>query len=145
MGVRYLSGWHRLLVQTCEHASNGLKRGRLDGSLALMSREQTMDERTFDFTPDRRRQQVMAVIALIMDAIGKHIPDDGHSRKHATYDLLDALDGAGIDIITNDDRAKAGLPPRGPKGWTDQELKILDLKRMEAMLAPMPPLIVPRL
>jgi len=103
-----------------------------------------MDElKAFDFTPDRRRHQVMAIVALVMDAIGKHIPDDGHSHKHATYDLLEALDKAGIDIITEEDRARAGLPPRGPKGWTHQELQIMDHKRLMVMLEPLPPMIVP--
>lgn len=101
-----------------------------------------MDLRTLDFAPDRQRMQIQAIAALVMSAVGKHIPDDGSSHKHAVYDLIDALDKAGIEIITADDRAKAGLPPRSFKGWTEQELHILENQRMLAMLSPMPPLIV---
>lgn len=94
--------------------------------------------------PDRRYRQIHAVAHMIMSAIGKHIPDDGHSRRHAVEDLLNALDTAGIDIITNEDRARAGLPPRGELGWTDQELHIIDLMRQRALLEPMQPVIIPR-
>lgn len=95
-----------------------------------------------DFTIDRQRQQTMAVVHFVMQAIGKHIPDDGSSRKHATYDLFDALDKAGVEIITAEHRVATGLPPRGPKGWTNQELQIMEAKRMQAMLAPMPSFIM---
>lgn len=101
-----------------------------------------MDYKGTDFTPDRQRNQTMAVAHFIMQAIGKHIPDDGSSRKYAMYDLIEALDKAGVDIITAEHRTAAGLPPRGPKGWTDHELRILEAKRMELLLSPMPPLIL---
>lgn len=91
-----------------------------------------------DLTPDRQRMQTMAMVAFVMNAIGKHIPDDGSSHKRATYDLFDALQNAGVDVITAEHRKAAGLPPRGPMGWTDQELHIMEQKRIEAMLSPMP-------
>jgi hypothetical protein len=96
-----------------------------------------------DYVPDRQRRQIQAIAHLIMDAIGKHIPDDGNSRKHALYDLFDALEKAGIDIITKEDREAAGLAPRGPKGWTVTELQVMEAKRMEALLRPPPPMIFP--
>jgi hypothetical protein len=101
-----------------------------------------MEYKAIDTTPDRQRNQTMAVAHFIMQAIGKHIPDDGSSRKYAMYDLVEALDKAGVDIITAEHRANAGLLPRGPKGWTNHELQVLEAKRMEALLSPMPPFIV---
>lgn len=91
-----------------------------------------------DYSPDRRRVQINAIIAFVMDAIGKHIPDDGHSRKHAVYDLQDALARAGVEIITEQERLNAGLPPRNERGWTQEELRILDARIMKAMLEPAP-------
>lgn len=101
-----------------------------------------MSDDRFDFTPDRQRQQVMAVAHLAMQAVRKHIPEA--LWKRATLDLCEALDAAGIDIITAEDRAKAGLEPRSAKGWTPTELQIMDAKRVEAMLGPIQPLIVPK-
>lgn len=101
-----------------------------------------MEYKAIDMTPDRQRNQTLAVAHFIMQAIGKHIPDDGSSHKYAMHDLIEALDKAGVDIITAENRVNAGLPPRGPKGWTDHELRILEAKRVEALLAPMPPMLV---
>ena len=105
-----------------------------------------MEKTMFDddqFVPDRQRRQIDAIVHLVMEAVRKHIPDEGNAHKHAVYDLRDALESAGIDIITNEEREKAGLPPRGPKGWTYEELKVLEVKRMEALLRPLPPMIFP--
>jgi predicted methyltransferase len=93
-----------------------------------------------DFTIDRQRQQTMAVVHFVMETVNKYIsPDD---REHAHHELFEALDKAGVDIITAEHRAAAGLPPRSPKGWTRDELHIMEAKRIEALLAPRPPLIV---
>lgn len=100
------------------------------------------DLRAIDMTPDRQSNQTMAVTHFVMKALDEYIPRD--LQKYATRALFDALQEAGVDIITNENRIEAGLPPRGPKGWTDWELKVLDLKRQEAMLAPMQPLILPQ-
>lgn len=94
--------------------------------------------------PDRRRAQINAIVALVMDAIDKHIPDDGHSRKHAAYDLIDALQKTGASFFTEQDRREAGLPPRDDYGWTQQELAVMDSRLLKAMLEPVPPIIVSR-
>jgi hypothetical protein len=85
---------------------------------------------------DKQSDQVASVAALVMGAISKHIPDDGHSRGDAMTDLVSALHDATIDIITQEDRAKAGLPPRSAAGWTDQELRIIDAMRIQEMMLP---------
>ena len=85
---------------------------------------------------DKQSDQVASVAALVMGAISKHIPDDGHSRDDAMTDLVSALHDATIDIITKEDRAKAGLPPRSAAGWTDQELRIIDAMRIQEMMLP---------
>lgn len=82
----------------------------------------------------------MAVVHFVMQAIGKYVPNN--DLKYAHRELFDALQAAGVDIITNEDRTKAGLPPRGPMGWTSRELQILEAKWMEALLSPMPPIIM---
>lgn len=96
------------------------------------------------FRPDRRRAQINCMVALVMDAIGKHIPDDGSSHKRATYDLMDALYKTGASFFTEEDRRQAGLMPRDETGWTREEFQIMDSKLTMAMLEPIPPMIVPR-
>ena len=99
-----------------------------------------MDYQAADFTPDRQRNQTMAVVHFVMTTMNKFIsPDD---RDYAHRELFEAIQKAGVDIITSEHRASAGLPPRSPMGWTDHELKVLEMKRMEALLAPIPPMIM---
>lgn len=57
-------------------------------------------------------------------------------------DLLEFCEREGIEILTDQDRKFAGLPPRGPLGWTEQELQILELRRQEVMLSPLAPVIM---
>jgi hypothetical protein len=73
-----------------------------------------------DFTIDRQRQQTMSMVHFVMSTVSKYIaPDD---REYAHHALYEALDKAGVEVIMPEHRAAAGLPPRGPKGWTYQEL-----------------------
>lgn len=93
---------------------------------------------------DRRRVRADAITAHIMHAIGKYLCDhgdvDGH--KEASRALFDMLFQAGADIVTDIDRSKAGLPPRDHNGLTREELQIMEAKRIEAMLSPVPPMIL---
>ena len=99
-----------------------------------------MDDKATDYTIDRQRQQTMAVVHFVMTTVNKYISPD--EREYAYHELFEAIQKAGVDIITADHRAAAGLPPRGPKGWTDHELQVLEAKRMEMLLAPHPPMII---
>jgi hypothetical protein len=49
-----------------------------------------------------------------------------------------ALYRAGAEIITEQDRASAGLPPRDENGWTEEELSIMELHLRAMMLAAVP-------
>ena len=62
--------------------------------------------------------------------------------REASRELFAMFYEAGADIITDADRAAAGLLPRDKHGLTREELQILEAKRIQAMLAPLPPMIV---
>lgn len=96
--------------------------------------------------PEMRRNRASRLTAHIMHLIGKYLCDHGEERgpRNASETLFEAIYESGADIITDGDRATAGLPPRGAYGLTAEELRIMDAKRIQAMLAPMPPLIVPQ-
>lgn len=95
--------------------------------------------------PEKRRYRASQLTAHIMHLIGKYLCDHGEERgaRYASETLFEALYESGADIITDADRATAGLPPRGPYGITSEELRILEAKRMQAMLAPLPSFIMP--
>jgi hypothetical protein len=51
--------------------------------------------------------------------------------------LVDVLETAGVEVITDAERERAGLPPRGPEGWTAPELLALERAWLEALYKPM--------
>lgn len=103
-----------------------------------------LSSRDDDMTIDARYKRAQAMTAHVMHAIGKFITDEERDyHREATRALLDLFFDNGVDIITDQHRADAGLPPRGKKGWTQQELHIMEMKRIQAMLEPMPPIYIP--
>lgn len=90
-------------------------------------------------TIDRRRIRAQMLTAQILHIVGRHLSDEDHRNKalrEIAYELQEALERAGVEILTDDDRRAAGLPERGPEGWTIEELIILEEKRLEVMRRP---------
>lgn len=97
----------------------------------------------YQFTPELRRNKASALTAHVMNVISKYLCDHGaHGHRDASRALMQMFYESGADIITDADRAVAGLPERGPYGVTREELQIMETRRMKAMLEPMPPMIV---
>lgn len=93
---------------------------------------------------DLRRQRATVLAAEVMRLVDPYICEHGEARGHR--DVFDALYrmfwNGGFDIISDMDRAKAGLPPRGYSGWTADELRALERQRLVALMTP-PQMIVP--
>jgi hypothetical protein len=100
----------------------------------------------FGFVPELRRHHANALTAHIMQIVGRYLCEHGEAQgaRDASRELFEALYDSGAYIVTDADRAGAGLPMRGPYGLTREELKIMEMKRIEAMLAPTPPIMVQR-
>lgn len=103
-------------------------------------------ENRFGCVPELRRHHANALTAHIMQAIGdylcRHGEEDG--LREASAKLFEMIYESGAYVVTDADRQTAGLPMRGPYGLTTDELKILEMKRIEAMLSPVPPMIISR-
>lgn len=93
---------------------------------------------------DKRRMRAMALTSQIMHIIGKYVPRDVErdAMRDLHYELQDALEKAGAEIISDYDRQQCGLSPRGPDGWTMEEIVALEKRRLELMYAPMPPVFI---
>jgi|SRR6185369_2659214 len=96
--------------------------------------------------PNLRRHRAQALTAHVMQIINRYICDhdpehDFHSR--ASRDLYEAFCNAGVEVITDHERAMAGLAPRDEQGLTLQELQAIEYKRLEAMLRPIGGFIFP--
>lgn len=97
------------------------------------------DFSTHTLRSDRRRLRAMALEAEIMRIVAKYIPDDRRRDclRDLSRELFDKLHTEGVEIITDTTRAESGLPPRGPDGWTQDELLALEQRRLQVMMAPM--------
>jgi hypothetical protein len=113
-----------------------------------------------DVMPDRRRIRAEVIAHQIALAISPQIErlerlEDWACRQREDADkqgmrprhrldiyekIFEALYLAGAEVITDADRAAAGLEFRDAKGLTPTELRILEDRLIAAMLSPTPPL-----
>lgn len=87
----------------------------------------------------RRRRSDM-LTHEVMRRLERYIDRDAISAAHSQ--LRELFEEQGVDILTDYDRKEYGLPPRGPDGWTVEEIVALEQRRLELMYAPMPPMIL---
>ncbi len=83
---------------------------------------------------DKRRMRAEQMTHHILRALERHIPDS--ARHDAFYSVLELLYDEGVEVVTDHHRAELGLPPRGPDGWTDQEIVAMEHATMALMLKP---------
>lgn len=89
---------------------------------------------------DRRAMRAHALVAQIMHIVGKHFSREDDARKaqrDLSRELFDEFHEMGVEIISDYTRAEIGLPPRGPDGWTVEEIIELERRRLEVMRAPL--------
>ena len=84
---------------------------------------------------DKRRARAQQLAAHLFRAIEPHLAAVADHRD--VFDALYAIvHGEGWDIVTDADRASAGLPPRDEMGWTAAELHALEHARFQQLLGP---------
>jgi hypothetical protein len=96
-------------------------------------------KRTQDsFRVDLRRRRAEALVAMTMQAIDPFLNRQiDTARSDAFYALLDLFTTRGVEVLTDADRADAGLPCRGEDGWTPNELEALEKVRLATLLRPL--------
>ena len=93
-----------------------------------------------DMRPDRRRQRAQMFAAEVLRIVNRYVCDHGEENhdnmKHLHRELFGLFYNQGFDTVTDLDRANAGLPLRDDKGWTADELRMLEHARIAAMGRP---------
>ncbi len=87
---------------------------------------------------DLRRLRVQSLLAQIMHIVEEHICDHEprNHRREVTNKLYDLFATEGVEVLTDYTRQEAGLPPRGPDGWTLEEIIALEKRRLEILNRP---------
>lgn len=141
------------IVQTVAEAIDGVPVAATSREIARVAVEAyqaalwpPMDFGARTLTIDKRRTRADSLTAHIMHAIGEHLCRHGEAdgAREASRALFEMFYEAGVDIVTDLDRANAGLAPRDHSGMTRDELRIMEYKYIETMLRPMPPTILQR-
>lgn len=94
---------------------------------------------------DKRRLRAMALTSQIRQIVGKYVDPDRERdcMRDLTYELQEAMEKIGAEIVSDFDRQQYGLSPRGPDGWTMEEVIELEKRRLELMYSPLPTVIFP--
>lgn len=85
--------------------------------------------------PNMRKQRADELTHAILRTIRPFI--DGDREEDIYRALDDLLEKHGAEIVTDYTRKEAGLPPRGPDGWTVEEMMALEKRRLELLYAPL--------
>lgn len=88
---------------------------------------------------DRRRLRAAALTGFIIHTVAKYVCDCDRMHKPLRDlgdELFAGLHKEGAQIVSDYDREIAGLPPRGPDGWTTEELIALEKRHMELLMSP---------
>lgn len=80
----------------------------------------------------RADQAVASILHYILD---RYVPYA--CREDAHRDLYQKFAEVGAEIITDTHRQEAGLSPRGPDGWTLEEIAALEKRMLEQLTKPL--------
>lgn len=84
---------------------------------------------------DIRYMRALSVAHAIMQAIDPLLEWDNRRRVHDA--VIGVLMEKGVEVVTDYDRDRYGLPPRGPDGWTAQEIHAIEAARLALLYRPM--------
>lgn len=94
------------------------------------------------FRLNLREYKAKQLASAVMKELSDLIPD--RCRNEAWDRLVGLFAMKGAEILTDYDREQAGLSPRGPEGYTVDELIAIERRRL-AVLATPPSMIIPKL
>jgi len=92
---------------------------------------------------DLRRARATRLVAALMHELVGVLPDDRYIIRDVHDTLMRVLSNEGIEVISDANRQVLGLPPRGPDGWTAEEIVAMERRRMDEMLRPIS-MVVPK-
>jgi len=83
---------------------------------------------------NRRQIRAQMLTAQIMHILDRHLKDGAH--RDVARELEELFYARGAYVVTDAERAQAGLSPRDHHGLTIEELVAIEGRMMEALLMP---------
>lgn len=104
-----------------------------------MTATQTRERNSFRL--NLRENKAKQLASSVLNELDRLIPYD--CKNQVWEKLVDLFMMDGIEILTDHDREQAGLPPRGPEGWTTDELIALEKMRLDVLMKPIS-MVIPK-
>lgn len=101
-----------------------------------------MEDREDRYRLNLRRQRAEAMTAAILNEISPFM-DYEDRRRDIYYAIFELLNKEGAEVITDHTRQELGLPPRDGYGWTADEIRAYEMRRLELLLRPSTMLVDP--
>ncbi len=90
--------------------------------------------------PNLRRLRASQLSAMVIQVVAKHADPDALNAIHV--ELYQMFHDHGAELISDFDRQQHGMSPRGPDGWTAEEMLLLERFRVLALQNSMKPIMV---
>jgi hypothetical protein len=101
-----------------------------------------MEDREDRYRLNLRRKRAEAMTVAILSEISRFL--DYEDRRRDIYDaIFELLNKEGVEVITDHTRQELGLPPRDGYGWTADEIRAYEMRRLELMMRPFTMLVDP--
>jgi hypothetical protein len=85
---------------------------------------------------DLRRRRADALTSAVLQELDlRGFPRE--IKREVYRALTDVFMREGVEVLSDYTRAEIGLPPRGPDGWTLEEMLALERVRLDAITRPM--------
>lgn len=101
-----------------------------------------MEDREDRYRLNLRRRRAEAMTAAILNEISPFL-DYEDRRRDIYYAIFELLNKDGVEVITDNTRQEIGLPPRDGYGWTADEIRAYEMRRLELMMRPFSMLVDP--
>lgn len=94
----------------------------------------------WQFVTDFRLHRARQLTVMILNIVGKFMCEHGNSQgyRDAERALFEVFHAEGVEIVTDQMRAEAGLPRRGEKGLSRPELLALEAQWLAEVGRPKP-------
>lgn len=81
-----------------------------------------------------RQVRAESLAHAVFSAIEQYV--DPRDTRHCIYAIAKLFTEKGVEVLTDLDRERYGLPPRDENGWTQQDIVVLEILRSLAIIKP---------
>jgi len=90
---------------------------------------------------DLRKMRAQTMVYAVLEVLRRYTEPAREVQGRITADLMDMFRDKGVEVLTDFDRERYGLPKRSADGWSLEEIQAVEAKRLELMMRPAPTIV----